>query len=192
MHLTAPNAKAWRPRAGWAPSRGTSCPSRTSIRTRSAGHTRPVSVAFRGPERLQPGDPPTPFHALGGAIAPAPSTRCLRSSRFRDRPRATNPHSRSPVSFNATFSRIAGSRAVVLPARRRVARKSPLHYGTGMGPRTGRPPPEVLMTFVSPTLDPPRAGRGVVPCALNAGASVGLGGAGPRSLSAQPVARRRR
>ena len=42
-----------------------------------------VSVAFRGPERLQPADPASPFHALGGAIAPATVTRCLPSPRFR-------------------------------------------------------------------------------------------------------------
>ena len=33
-------------------------------------------------------------------------------------------NSRSPVSFNATLSRIAGSRAVVLPARRREREKA--------------------------------------------------------------------
>ena len=65
--------------------------------------TPPGSVTIRGPERLQPADPPSPFHALEGAIAPATCPRMLPIARFRTGPRATNPHSRSPVSFNATF-----------------------------------------------------------------------------------------
>ena len=106
-----------------------------------------MSVAFRAPGRLQP------------AVRSRASTRAAASRRRRragpcpllppHRPASETgrappiPIAPSPVSFNATFSRIAGSRAVLLPARRRDARKSPLHYvNVDGGPRTGPPPPE--------------------------------------------------
>ena len=80
-------------------------------------HPTSVPVAFRGPEGLHQPDPALPLHALARACSGHLRVALPPPSRFRDPPRTTNPHSRTPPSFNATFPRIAGSRAVVLHPR---------------------------------------------------------------------------
>jgi hypothetical protein len=152
----------WR-RRGWSPHHRSAPSARGGAGRLPTASQKPMSDSARPRPRAhaREPEPPATRHRCvrrvskpGTASASRPGIalpRARRSNRsghrhpmpshhphFRDRPRATNPHSRSPVSFNATFSRVAGSRAVVLLARRRDARKSPLHYAVARALRVAR------------------------------------------------------
>ncbi len=69
---------------------------------------------------------------------------------------AMNVPTRQPASFNATLSRIAGPRSVIFHARRRDARKNPLHYVKRASTQRRRPP---LGPGQTPGYAPNRTGR---------------------------------